>query len=341
MTEFTIGCDPEIFLKKNGEAYSAHGVIPGTKKEPFKVDNGAYQVDGMAVEFNTDPVSLAGFAGGDFNAFNHNITSVMSQMEAKVKEYDPELEFYINSVQDFSEETMKSQPPEAVELGCDPDFNAYTLEVNPRPEGEAVSFRTTSGHIHMGWGADIPVDNPEHLAVCASIIKYLDATVGMYMTIIDSDPRRRTLYGKAGAFRPKSYGVEYRTPSNLWLVNEHRRMAIFELCQSAVVAAQSAYTINSITGYSEDHIREIIDNGNYTEAFGALKVLRRNLYVSGVISKNIEEEFAARRKVDQPASKKAELEEDTTLRELKLMMAKSRVAEITRPWPAMWDEVPA
>ena len=41
MTQFTIGCDPEIFLVDGeGDPLSAHGIIKGTKKEPFKTDNG-------------------------------------------------------------------------------------------------------------------------------------------------------------------------------------------------------------------------------------------------------------------------------------------------------------
>lgn len=65
-----------------------------------------------------------------------------------------------------------------------------------RPEGDRL-FRTGAGHIHIGWGADIPVDNREHHEICASFVKMLDATVGLFMTCIDRDPRRRELYGKA------------------------------------------------------------------------------------------------------------------------------------------------
>ena len=32
----------------------------------------------------------------------------------------------------------------------------------------------------------------------------------------DSSNERRELYGQAGRFRPKPYGIEYRTPSNFW-----------------------------------------------------------------------------------------------------------------------------
>lgn len=82
MSVFTIGCDPEIFLinARTKEPVSAYGVVEGTKREPFKVDKGAYQVDGMALEFNTDPVP----AEGRFNDFNGNITAVMKQLKQAV-----------------------------------------------------------------------------------------------------------------------------------------------------------------------------------------------------------------------------------------------------------------
>lgn len=280
MTEFLIGCDPEIFLRKKGEAVSAHGVIKGTKAEPFPVEKGAYQVDGMAVEFNTEPVTLVGpgLPYGNHNAFEDNVTAVMNQLKAAVKEHDDNLVFNIEPVQEFSEDVFKNSPKEAVELGCIPDFNAYTLEENPRPDGDAVNFRTGSGHIHIGWTADVPVEHPDHREICAGFIKYMDATVGLYMTIIDGEQRRRELYGKAGAFRPKPYGVEYRTPSNAWLTNKNRRQAIYELTKAAVSMATNQYDIRRITGVSSETIQLIINSGDFHAAYVALETLSRDVY---------------------------------------------------------------
>jgi hypothetical protein len=67
---FMIGCDPEIFVKKGGKLIAATGLVPGDKKKPFRVMGGAVQVDGLALEFNTDPV-----ASNDFNRFNTQIVS--------------------------------------------------------------------------------------------------------------------------------------------------------------------------------------------------------------------------------------------------------------------------
>jgi len=244
MTAFTIGCDPELFLiKRDGSPMSAYGVVQGTKKEPFKVENGAYQVDGMALEFNTDPVPVK----NQFDVFNRNITTVIKRLKEDVKAAGyKSARFNIVPVQDFGEEIMAQQPEEAKELGCDPDWSAYTKAPNPRPDGD-VTFRTASGHIHVGWGADIPVEHPNHIDICCDFIKCMDATVGMFMTLIDTDPRRRELYGKAGAFRPKPYGVEYRTPSNLWLTHVNRRKVIYHLVNIAI-------KINSSGGQFQSYV---------------------------------------------------------------------------------------
>ncbi len=58
MPGFTFGCDPELFvINDEGVFVSAEGLIPGDKQNPYKVPGGAIQVDGMAAEFNIDPVT--------------------------------------------------------------------------------------------------------------------------------------------------------------------------------------------------------------------------------------------------------------------------------------------
>ena len=265
---FTIGADPEIFVKRNGEAFSAHGLIPGTKKDPHPVAGGAVQIDGTALEFNIDPTDYR-----DFESFNRNVVGVMSQLTKMVKKQDTKLTLNLSSVQDYTEAYLAAVPDTAKELGCDPDYCAYTLLENPRPDNTAP-FRTAAGHLHVGWGAGIPVENKEHMEICADFVKMCDATVGLFMTCLDREPRRRELYGKAGAFRPKSYGVEYRTPSNAWLKHKDYRMAVHGLLRMAIEKSKNGNNVTKITGHEEDTIRKTIDNGSYTDAKYILERMR-------------------------------------------------------------------
>jgi hypothetical protein len=265
---FQIGADPEVFLRRKGKVVSAHGVVPGTKKEPHKVEEGAIQVDGMALEFNVDPVDTNAYNGE--RVFAQRLEKVIKQLRSAARETDPTSNLVITPVQEFDPEYMAEQPEEARELGCDPDFSAYTLQPNPRPNGE-VSFRTASGHVHVGWGADIPVESPDHMQICADFIKLMDCTVGLYMTVIDGDNRRRELYGKAGAFRPKSYGVEYRTPSNVWLTSNARRRNMFRLVGMAITAAQRQLKPSTLAHLTDEELQKIINEGDYQKAANVLK----------------------------------------------------------------------
>lgn len=269
--DFTVGVDPEIFLTLDGKAVSAYGLIEGSKEKPFPVPSGAYQVDGTAVEFNTDPVPL-----NDFTTFNAKMVTVMKELQKAVSAKG-DYKFNISPVQDYDQEYLDSLPDESKELGCDPDYNAYTMEENPRPDGERP-FRTGAGHIHVGWGADIPVENREHHEICAGFVKMLDATVGLFMTCIDRDPRRRELYGKAGAYRAKPYGVEYRFPSNVWIQEKALRKAVHTLVGKAVSYMESGASVSKATGQTEEQIRYILDNG---DAFLAKQVLRKSGIIAG------------------------------------------------------------
>ena len=208
----SVGCDPEVFIKDSkGDFVSAHGIIKGDKKNPHRVPFGAVQVDGMACEFNTDPAWTE-------KDFVNNVSRVFETLEGM-------LPTGLNlskgvPVAKFSPKVFNAQPEEALELGCEPDFNAYTGKANPRPEATNKFMRTAAGHIHLGYKNTNDPTGAVHMSSCCGITKMLDVFLGLDSLEYDKDSERRELYGKAGAFRPKTYGVEYRVLSNAWLTSE-------------------------------------------------------------------------------------------------------------------------
>lgn len=226
--EITIGADPEVFVTKEGRLVSAHGLVQGTKEDPFKVKDGAVQVDGMALEFNIDPAK-------DLDSFLNNLDSVMSQLS----DMCPEHELNPIPVAEFGKQVMDETPEFAKELGCDPDFNAWDGGAeNPRPDGE-VDFRTGAGHIHIGWTEGMDVLDPAHVDACIALVRQLDAYLGVPSVVLDDCDKRRELYGKAGAFRVKPYGVEYRVLSNFWLKSPELKSWVYNqviLCVKNMIA---------------------------------------------------------------------------------------------------------
>lgn len=223
--EIKIGADPEFFLRQHGELISAHGMVPGTKASPHKVEGGAIQVDGMALEFNINPATTS-------EEFVHNINTVLGSFRTflpKSKGY----EFDFSPVAEFGKELIAAQPEEARELGCDPDFNAYTGQANPRPSADN-DFRTASGHIHIGWTSDEDINDPEHVEACKMVVRQLDYSLAEAMAWIDTDRKRQTLYGMLGTYRPKNYGVEYRVLSNKWVSDPKLMEFVFDVTKGNV-----------------------------------------------------------------------------------------------------------
>lgn len=253
-----VGADPELFVKKGGVYTSGYGLVQGDKANPFKVDKGAVQVDGMALEFNIDPASSE-------LEFITNLETVMGILKSMVPDY----EVVADPVAYFTEEYLKTQPAEALELGCDPDYNAWTQEANVKPNSD-LPFRTGAGHVHVGVvnGADITDKN--YFTVCCDAVREMDLFLGLPSLFYDEDTKRREMYGKAGAFRAKSYGFEYRTLSNAWLRDKAMMQWVYRATQNAMNGFLTGARLADKYAKTVD-IQEVINTSNKKEAMKIIK----------------------------------------------------------------------
>ena len=203
-----IGADPEIFLQDvSGNLISAIGKIGGSKDAPLPVpdlgDGFAVQEDNVAVEYNIPAAASA-------DELVNNIKAMMGYLDHKV--HGMGLAFSRQSAAFFPKSQLKH--PRALEFGCDPDYNAWTLEVNPRPRAEDPTLRSCGGHVHVGH----KFDNPEDAAKAA---RRMDLALAVPAVFLDANGvLRKQLYGKPGAFRLKPYGFEYRVLSNFWVFDD-------------------------------------------------------------------------------------------------------------------------
>lgn len=207
-----VGADPEFFVRKGTGFISGHTFQCGSKAVPMPTKHGSIQVDGLALECNVKPASTK-------EEFIRNVYNSFGDLRKFVKSVDILCDIVPASCVFFGVQYLSQLPKEVSKLGCEPDFNAYTKKLNPAPE--VISpYRTGAGHIHVGFTEGANVRDLTHLHLCAEIAKQLDFFIGLPSLIFDKEEDsalRRTLYGKAGAFRPKPYGLEYRVLSNKWV----------------------------------------------------------------------------------------------------------------------------
>jgi hypothetical protein len=143
-------------------------------------------------------------------------------------------------------------------LGCDPDYNAWRMDINNAPD-PSVGFRSGAGHVAIGWGGSFTIDD-DFLQVCGAFARMQDAINGTASLLYDQDTRRRELYGKAGAFRPKHFGVEYRTLSNSWV--KSKRLAEYVATRSFQAAR---FLMNGID-IATPEVESIINENKVDEA---------------------------------------------------------------------------
>lgn len=95
------------------------------------------------------------------------------------------------------------------------------------------------GHIHIGYeNIENPFDGNIYRYQVddqrAQIVRAMDLHISIPLVLLEPDNKRKELYGGAGSFRPKEYGVEYRTVSNIYMINKKFKMWAFKQSKAAV-----------------------------------------------------------------------------------------------------------
>lgn len=200
--DWTIGSDAEMFVKtiSDKSVFPVCGLVGGTKQKPKAMGGGGFfiQEDNVLLEFNI-PVCHTP------SEWVKNIRTGVTRAKASMPQT-----LYLDACASGNIHEGFLEIEQACVFGCEPDFNAWTRKVNPRPRVADPTFRSAAAHVHIGW--ENPTDEERH-----DLIKAADLFVSVPSILEDPDKKRRELYGKAGAFRIKPYGVEHRVLSNYWI----------------------------------------------------------------------------------------------------------------------------
>ena len=231
MKNLKLGCDPEAFLVDIfGSLRSSIGLIGGSKSLPLALpigDGYAVQEDNVALEFNIPPASNA-------DEFINSINKTLGFLGGVVKD---NYGLSIGRMSAASFPDAELQDPAAKEFGCDPDYNAWTGKRNPRPKASDANLRSCGGHVHIGFDKTAA---PIH-----KVIQMMDLHCGVPSVLMDQGELRKQLYGKAGAYRDKSYGGEYRTMSNFWIFDDKLIKWVWGNTERAVDAAVAQLALSS------------------------------------------------------------------------------------------------
>lgn len=241
-----------MFLSKDGGYVAVQPYIDGTKEKPQELPSGLgnAQRDNVAIEFGVKPADSK-------LEFVQNIGTTLKELMDLLPEG---VELNVIPSANFPEAELSHE--ECKEFGCSPDYNAWTMKMNEVPEGAAEgTFRSCGGHIHIGMSDRSKVTDEWRRAV----IRGMDAVLGIASTFLDSSEaaiERRALYGKAGCYRPTSYGVEYRSLSNFWIKSPKLVELMYDLTHMVVKMVDDDTIIEIITEIGGGNIiQQIINEG--------------------------------------------------------------------------------
>lgn len=212
----TFGSDPEFILVHEANTVSAIGKIKGTIADKIEKGGHYFYSDNVLAECAIKPGKSKAEVLNNFRECLQIYSQLIKpyHLTTKASEIFPDCELV---------------HPDARLVGCAKEFCAYEMKQQESPVSAILNdnLRSCGGHIHLG-SKILEGDGAEGIL----IIYIMDLFLGVPSLWLDSDqssPRRREIYGKAGRYRPKPYGVEYRSLGNFWLNSPDLVSLIYDL----------------------------------------------------------------------------------------------------------------
>lgn len=248
--EVVLGADPEFFFENNNRIVESAKVVPEKGIQvPFLEERGSnigtIIRDGFQGEFNLHPHTCR-------ESFAHMVRSLFMKVKGMGYKVKLGAGYWVPDTM-FADLTRASK-----EFGCVPSFNTYGEETEKK-DAATYMFRPAGGHIHLG------VEFAGETTRIKRLVRVLDVLLGNSAVCVDQDElqvERRLNYGRAGEYRIKPYGVEYRTLSNFWLGNNRKLSFALGLARQAVTIEYHGLSDELLALVDESKIREAINNND-------------------------------------------------------------------------------
>lgn len=250
-TDVKFGCDPELFFMKESKVYPSSFVVRGYNDDDVVED-------GFQGELNPDEDCCREEAG-------KYILYALNSARSLAKGAGAELSFNVGHTID--DELWSKAPTKVKRFGCNATNSVYEPKFK-RVTGLRRRFRAAGGHIHVG---KLTLrDNPD------KAVKLMDIFAGNTAVLLDRDPDnalRRKDYGRAGEYRLKSYGLEYRVLSNFWLRSYTLWSTVSGLIRNAVGVLEHGMADELISRFDMRKVRNAINENDYDLALENFKIL--------------------------------------------------------------------
>jgi hypothetical protein len=257
LTNLSAGADPEVFIieKSSGTFVPSLDLIGGTKDNPRPTSRSGFfvQEDNVLGEYNIPPA-------GSSIEFRNSIKAGLDLFESCLPQG-----FGIKVATSHFFPMEMLHDPRAKEFGCTPDFNAWKGGLkNNKPRVPVDGLRTAGGHFHLGYTINDKavkfhkMTMPRCEEINQTFVQWADLYAAVPSMVMDKDVDRRKLYGKAGAFRNKPYGVEYRTLSSFWLQSDELIAWLYEQMMRSVEKVNALKYVEPEDG---DKIQAAVNDG--------------------------------------------------------------------------------